>query len=386
VESSAEEIGALYESVAFLNYFKDLPDVRQSGKVKYPLDEILLLCLLAVVAGAETITDIARFGRHKLAFLRRFRPFADGTPAHDHLGDILATLDPEPFERCFVAWVAAQTGVSAEVVAIDGKTVRRSGSKTSKKKKDPKGPIHIVSAFAARQRLVLGQVKVGEKSNEIVAIPKLLRMLAIEGAVVTIDAMGCQRDIAQTIIDKKADYILALKGNQGTLKDDVKLFVDEQKAVDFNDAKVSRDKTVDGDHGRIETREVTVVHDVEWLRERHDWPGLKSVVVVESTREVAGKIDREMRLYITSLVLLANQIGPMVRGHWMIENGLHWVLDMIFRDDECRVRTDNAPANFAIIKHIAYNLMRRASTKDSMRLRRKVAAWDDEFLASLIAP
>jgi predicted transposase YbfD/YdcC len=369
VESSAEEIGALYESVAFLNYFKDLPDVRQSGKVKYPLDEILLLCLLAVVAGAETITDIARFGRHKLAFLRRFRPFADGTPAHDHLGDILATLDPEPFERCFVAWVAAQTGVPAEVVAIDGKTVRRSGSKTSKKKKDPKGPIHIVSAFAARQRLVLGQVKVGEKSNEIVAIPKLLRMLAIEGAVVTIDAMGCQRDIAQTIIDKKADYILALKGNQGTLKDDVKLFVDEQKAVDFKDAKVSRDKTVDGDHGRIETREVTVVHDVEWLRERHDWPGLKSVVVVESTREVAGKIDREMRLYITSLVLLANQIGPMVRGHWMIENGLHWVLDMIFRDDECRVRTDNAPANFAIIKHIAYNLMRRAATKDSMRLR-----------------
>ena len=386
MESSVEEIGALYESVAFLNYFNDLPDVRQSGKVKYPLDEILLLCLLAVVAGAETITDIARFGRHKLSFLRRFRPFADGTPAHDHLGDILATLDPEPFERCFVAWVAAQTGVSAEVVAIDGKTVRRSGSKTSKKKKDPKGPIHIVSAFAARQRLVLGQVKVGEKSNEIVAIPKLLRMLAIEGAVVTIDAMGCQRDIAQTIIDKKADYILALKGNQGTLKDDVKLFVDEQKAVDFKDAKVSRDKTVDGDHGRIETREVTVVHDVEWLRERHDWPGLKSVVVVESTREVAGKIDREMRLYITSLVLLANQIGPMIRGHWMIENGLHWVLDMIFRDDECRVRTDNAPANFAIIKHIAYNLMRRASTKDSMRLRRKVAAWDDEFLASLIAP
>jgi predicted transposase YbfD/YdcC len=385
VESSAEESGALCETVVFLSYFKDLPDGRQSGKVKYPLGEILLLCLLAVVAGAETITDIAKFGRLKLAFLRRFRPFADGTPAHDHLGDILATLDPEPFERCFVAWVAAQTGVPAEVVAVDGKTVRRSGSKTSKKKKDLKGPIHIVSAFAARQRLVLGQVKVGEKSNEIIAIPKLLGMLSIEGAIVTIDAMGCQRDIAQTILDKKADYILALKGNQGTLKDDVKLFVDEQKAVDFKDAKVSRDKTVDGDHGRIETREITVIHDVEWLQQRHDWPGLKSVVVVESTREVAGKIDREMRLYITSLVLLANQIGPMVRGHWMIENGLHWIMDMIFRDDECRVRTDNAPANFSTIKHMAYNLMRRAATKDSMRLRRKVAAWDDEFLASLIA-
>ena len=183
-------------------------------------------------------------------------------------------------------------------------------------------------------------------------------MLAIEGAIVTIDAMGCQRDISQTIIDKKADYILALKGNQGTLKDDVKLFVDEQKAVDFKDTKVSRDKTVDGDHGRIETREITVIHDVEWLQERHDWPGLKSVVVVESTREVGDKIDN---------------------------HGLHWVLDMIFRDDECRVRTDNAPANFATIKHMAYNLMRRAATKDSVRLRRKVAAWDDEFLASLVS-
>lgn len=384
MDSWVGECEALFETVVFLNHFKELPDTRQIGKVKYPLDEILLLCLLAVVAGAETITEIAKFGRLKLAFLRRFRPFQDGTPAHDHLGDILATLDTEAFERGFVAWVAAQTGVPTGVVAIDGKTVRRSGSKTSNKKKDTKGPIHIVSAFAARQRLVLGQVKVAEKSNEIVAIPKLLRMLAIEGAVVTIDAMGCQRDIAKTILDRRADYILALKGNQGTLKDDVKLFVDEQKAVDFRDTKVSFDKTVDGDHGRIETRETTVIHDVEWLQERHDWPGLKSVVVVESTREVDGKIDREMRLYITSLVLLANQIGPMIRSHWMIENGLHWVLDMIFRDDECRVRTDNAPANLATIKHMAYNVMRRAETKDSMRVRRKAAAWDDDFLASLI--
>jgi predicted transposase YbfD/YdcC len=386
VDSWIEESEALYETVVFLNHFKDLPDARQIGKVKYPLDEILLLCLVAVVAGADTITEIARFGRMKLAFLRRFRPFQDGTPAHDHLGDILATLDTEAFERCFVAWVAALIGVPTGVVAIDGKTVRRSGSKTSKsKKKDVKGPIHIVSAFAARQRLVLGQVKVAEKSNEIVAIPKLLRMLAIEGAVVTIDAMGCQRDIAQTILDRRADYILALKGNQGTLKDDVKLFVDEQKGVDFKDTKVSFDKTIDGDHGRIETRETTVIHDVKWLQERHDWPGLKSVVVVESTREVDGKIDRETRLYITSLVLMANLIGPMIRGHWMIENGLHWVLDMIFRDDECRVRTDNAPANLATIKHMAYNLMRRAETKDSMRVKRKAAAWDDDYLARLIA-
>ena len=385
MENFATETEALDETIVFLSYFSDLPDPRQVGKVKYPLDEILLLCLLAVVAGAETVTDIAKFGRLKLPLLRRFRSFADGTPAHDHLGDILATLDAEAFGRCFAAWVAAQTGVSAEVLAIDGKTVRRSGSKTSKKKKDLQGPIHVVSAFAARQRLVLGQVKVEEKSNEIVAIPKLLRMLAIEGAIVTIDAMGCQREISQTIIDKKADYILALKGNQGTLKDDAKLLIDEQKAVDFKDTKISYDKTVDADHGRIETRETIVVHDVGWLQERHDWPGLKSLVVVESTREIGDKVERETRLYITSLVLLANQIGPMIRGHWMIENGLHWIMDMVFRDDECRVRTENAPANFVTIKHMAYNLMRRAKTKDSMRLRRKIAAWDDDFLASLIA-
>lgn len=381
-----DETEAVYETVVFLRYFKDFPDGRQSGKVKYPLEEILLLCLLAVLAGADTITDIAKFGLHKLAFLRRFRPFADGTPAHDHLGDILAALDAEQFQRCFVAWVAARTGVSAEVIAIDGKTLRRSGSKTSKKKTENlAGPIHVVSAFAARQRLVLGQVKVGGKSNEIVAIPKLLALLAIEGAVVTIDAMGCQREISKAIIEKKADYILALKGNQTKLKEDVKLFVDEQKDVGFKDAKISRDKTVDGEHGRIETREVTVIHDIGWLLDQHDWPGLKSVVVVESTREINGKTDRETRLYITSLVLLAQHIGPMIRSHWMIENALHWVMDMIFRDDECRLRTDNAPANFATMKHMAYNLMRRATTKDSMRSRRKIAAWDDDFLASLVA-
>jgi predicted transposase YbfD/YdcC len=384
VEGSAIERGALDESIVFLGHFKDLPDPRQVGKVKYPLREILLLCLLAVIAGAETITDIAKFGRLKLSLLKRFGGFEDGTPAHDHLGDILATLDAEAFGRCFAGWVAAQTGVSAEVVAVDGKTVRRSGSKTSKRKKKLEGPIHVVSAFAARQRLVLGQVKVGEKSNEIVAIPKLLRMLEIEGAIVTIDAMGCQREISQAILDKKADYILALKGNQGTLEDDVKLYVEEQKAVDFKDAEISRHKTVDGNHGRIETREITVIHDVEWLQKIHNWPGLKSVVVVESTREIGDKVERETRLYITSLVLLASLIGPMIRSHWMIENGLHWILDMVFRDDECRVRTANAPANFVTIKHIAYNLMRRATTKDSMRLRRKVAAWDDDFLASLV--
>lgn len=306
---------ALAETTVFLAYFKDMPDYRQAGKVAYPLDEILLLCLLAVLAGAEAFTDIARFGEKKLDLLRRFRPFKDGTPAHDHLGDIFATLDAHAFQRCFVAWVSALTKTPTEVIAIDGKTLRR-----SYQKKGSKAPIHMVSAFAARQRLVMGQVAVAEKSNEIVAIPALLDMMAIEGAVVTIDAMGCQRSIARKIIAKKADYLIALKGNQGTLHEDVKVFAAEQKANGFKEATISRHETVDGDHGRIETRTYTAIHDVDWLQERHDWPGLKSVVMVESKREIDGKITQETRFYITSLVLLANLIGPMIRDHWAIEN------------------------------------------------------------------
>jgi len=378
MDVAATDCAAFAEAVVFLRHFKDLRDPRQLGKVTYPLDEVLLLCLLAVLAGAECFTEIALFGTKKLALLRRFRPFKDGTPAHDHLGDILATLDAGQFQSCFVAWVAAVAGVPAAVVAIDGKTVRRSA------RKGGKAAIHMVSAFAARQRLVLGQVKVAEKSNEIVAIPKLLDMLAIDGAIVTIDAMGCQRDIAQKVIDKKADYVLALKGNQGSLKEDVELFVAEQKAKGFADTRISQDTTVDGDHGRIETRTTTVIHDVKWLQERHNWPGLKAVVIVESSREISGKIERETRTYITSLVLLASLLGPIVRGHWAIENSLHWVMDMMFRDDECRVRTNHAPANFTAIKHMALNLLRRPAGKQSLRGRRKAASWDDKFLASLI--
>ena len=372
------DCGALFEAVVFLNHFKDMPDHRQRGKVMYPLEEVLLLALLAVLAGAESFVDIARFGRMKLELLRRFRPFLDGTPSHDHLGDIFAALDAEQFQRCFVAWTASLIGVPAGVVAIDGKTVRRSGGKAGK------GAIHMVSAFAASQRLVLGQVKVAEKSNEIVAIPKLLDMLAVEGAIITIDAMGCQRAIARKIIEKTADYVFGLKGNQGSLREDVEAFITEQRARNFKDTTISRAETIDADNGRIETRTTTVIHDVDWLQERHDWPGMKAVVMVESTREIKGVIEHDTRFYITSLIMLAHLLGPVIRSHWAIENSLHWVMDMVFRDDECRVRTNHAPANFTTIKHMAHNLLRRPSGKDSFRLRRKVAGWDDEFLASLV--
>ena len=380
MEQAAADLAALGEAVVFLDYFKALPDRRQRGKVVYPLDEVLLLALLAVLAGADGFTDIARFGVKKLELLRRFRPFADGTPPHDTLGDIFASLDSHAFQRCFVGWVAALTKTPAEVIAIDGKTLRR-----SYQKKGAKDPIHMVSAFAARQRLALAQVRVSEKSNEIVAIPALLDMMQIEGAVITIDAMGCQRAIAKKIRDKKADYIIALKGNQGTLRADVELFAAEQKANDFKDCKVSQHEAVDADHGRIETRKYTVIHDVAWLQERHNWPGLNGIVIVDSRRESDGKFQHETRFYITSLALLASAVGPMIRDHWAVENSLHWIMDMMFRDDECRIRTEHAPANFTTLRHMANNLYRRSSAKDSMRLKRKAAGWDDEYLASLIA-
>lgn len=370
--------GALLESVVFLDHFADLPDPRQLSKVIYPLGEILLLSLLAVLAGAETFTAIAQFGKDKLDLLRRLRRFANGTPDHDRLGEVFAALDAEQFQTCFVSWVTALTGIAADVIAIDGKTSRRAS------KKGGLDPLHMVSAFAARQRLVLGQVKVAQKSNEIVAIPRLLDMLAIEGALITIDAIGCQREIARKIIDKKADYVLALKGNQGTLREDVELFAKEQKAKDFKDTTVSKAKTVDGDHGRIETRRTTVFHDIGWLRERHDWPGLKAIVMVESEREIGAKIERETRFYITSATDPADKLGDVVRHHWAVES-MHWLMDCVFKDDECRVRTKHAPANFTTIKHIAHNLLRRHPVKLSMTTKRLKAGWNEQFLISLIS-
>ena len=372
---------AIAESVVFLRYFEDLPDPRQRAKVMYPLPEVLLLCLLAVLAGAETVTDIARFGETKLALLRRFRPFAEGTPAHDHLGDILAALDAEGFQRCFVAWVASLTGVPEGVVAIDGKTSRRS--------KGDKAALHMVSAFAARQRLVAGAGQGRRQGQRDRGDPEAARPAGHRGRHRDHRRHGLPaRHRAEDPRPEAPTTSSPSKAIRARCATTSRLFAAEQKAKDFKDATVSRSTTVEGDHGRIETRAVTVIHDVAWLDDRHGWPGLKAVVMVESRREMSGgtgRTERETRFYITSLTLPADQIGAIVRDHWAVENSLHWVMDMVFRDDECRLRTDHAPANFTTIKHIALNLMRRAPGKDSLRLKRKVAAWDDDFLASLIA-
>ena len=366
--------------VDFLSSFKDLDDPRQKKKVLYPLDEVLLLCLAGVLAGCDSWVEIARFGDKKLDFLKRFRPFIEGTPSHDQLGDLFASLDAEQFQSCFVAWAATVTKVGPGIVAIDGKTLRRSYQEGG-----GKAPIHMVSAWSAGQNLVLGQVKVDSKSNEITAIPKLLDLLTIKGAVVTIDAMGCQREIAAKIAEKEADYVLALKGNQGTLRQDVELLFVDQKAKNYCDLKVMQYlEPVDKNGGRLETRIITATSDIAWLTDAHKWPGLKSVVMVESRREFADRTEREFRYYITSLGPDAKRLGGAIRGHWGIENGLHWVMDMVFRDDECRIRKANAPANFATIKHMASNKLRAAPGKDSLRVKRKVAAWDDTVLATML--
>ena len=378
---TASQADRAYDQVVeWLEHFEALDDPRQSGKVAYPLSEMLLQCLLAVLAGADSWVEVALFGKRKLDFLRRFAAFEEGTPSHDQFGNLFAALDAEGFQKCFIAWVSALAKLGPDIVAIDGKTLRRSYQEGGSK-----APIHMISAFSSSQRLVLGQRKVAGKSNEITAIPELLDLLTVKGAVVTIDAMGCQKEIATKIVQKEADYVLALKGNQGTLSDDVELFFAEQKACQFNGAKVSRHETLEKSHGRIETRSFTSTGDIDWLKARHDWTGLKSIVMVESSREFAnGKIEQETRFYISSLAADAVRQGDAIRGHWSVESH-HWVMDMVFRDDECRIRRDNAPANFATIKHIASNLMRTKADKHSMRAKRRLAAWDDTYLAGLIS-
>jgi predicted transposase YbfD/YdcC len=369
---------AFDQVVEWLQHFEDLEDPRQSGKVAYPLDEMLLQCLLAVLAGAESWVEIAAFGKRKLDFLRRFAPFEEGTPSHDQFGNLFAALDAEAFQSCFIAWVASLSKLGPDIVAIDGKTLRRSYQEGG-----AKAPIHMISAFSSRQRMVLGQRKVADKSNEITAIPELLDLLTVTGAVVTIDAMGCQKEIAAKIVGKGADYILALKGNQGSLRDDVEEFFTEQKERGFADAAMSRHQTLEKSHGRIETRTYSAVDATDWLTKRHGFADLRSIVMVESSREITGgKTEQETRYYISSLGPDAPRQGDAIRAHWAVESH-HWVMDMVFRDDECRIRRDNAPANFATIKHIAANLMRAKADKNSMRVKRRLAAWDDAYLESL---
>jgi predicted transposase YbfD/YdcC len=363
---------------SLIDHFSALEDPRQAGKVIYPLPEIMLLILCATLAGAETFVDVRLWGRKKLTFLRAMLPFAQGIPSHDTLNDVMNALDPGLFSECFVAWVESLRQAEPDIVAVDGKSSRRA-------RRGEAHPLHVVSAWASQQRLVLGQEAVAEKSNEIVAIPLLLARLHLTGALVTIDAIGCQTKIAQAILNKGADYLLALKDNWPALAEDVRLFF-----ADPGSAPLDTLETTDGDHGRIEVRRHVVAHEVAWLlserRYPDEWrfPGLRAIAMIEAEVERGGKTSIARRYFLSSLPLDATLLARAVRAHWHIENRLHWVLDVVFHDDLMRLRTQHGPQNMAIVKHMAMNLVKAAPGPDSIRLRRKAAGWDDDYLKALI--
>ena len=357
--------------------FGDLVDPRPgSNAQRHDLLEILLIALAATLCGAEGCVDMALFGRAKEPLLRRFLRLEGGIPSHDTFSRIFRLLDPDAFEASFGRFVAAfaeQAG-AGEIVAVDGKTARRSFDRQRGRR-----PLHLVSAWAVEQRLVLGQQKVAGDSNEITALPELLALLALEGHIVTADAMHCQDTTAQTILDRGGDYCLALKGNQPALFEDVRLWLDDP-ATPVTDVC----QTVDGDHGRIETRRAIVVHDVAWLTERHDFPGLAAVAKVTATREIDGKSTTAERYYLLSKPLEAGRLAQVVRTHWHIENCLHWVLDVVMDEDRSRARKDHAPDNLARLRRFALNLLRANRDQGSTRGKIKRAAWNDAFLLQIL--
>jgi predicted transposase YbfD/YdcC len=368
-------------SRAILDHFSGLSDPRQSWRVIYPLPEIMLLVLCATLSGMEDFVEIRLWGDERLGFLRRFLPFERGLPSHDTLNDVINALDPDLFKACFASWVEALRDGDPDVIAIDGKTSRRSHARGLGRE-----PQHMVSAWAARQRLVLGQQATDVKSNEITAIPLLLERLELTGAIVTIDAMGTQTAIAETIVRRGGDYLLALKANRPVTYDDVARFFDDPP-----EAMVQTDAaTVENDHGRLEQRRHTVCHDIDWLwsdrryKDEPRFPHLAMIAMVESRTERSGKIQTERRYYLSSAKLSPETFAAAVRAHWGIENRLHWVLDVVFHDDLARLRTGFGPQNMAMIKHIAMNLVRNPKDKHSLKVRRKKANLNDDYLESLI--
>lgn len=386
-------------TLSLTEHFASLPDPRVERTRYHALADILVIALCATLCGADDFVAMEQWGRAQEGWLRARLPLEGGIPSHDTFNRVFARLDPAAFERCFLAWVEAvrqpptQTSEGAarrEVVAVDGKTLRRSFDRAN-----GKAAIQMVSAWATEQRLVLGQMKVAAHSNEITAVPALLSWLDLHGCIVTADALHCQKELARQVIEQGGDYVLALKGNQGDLHADVQLFLDDAVAGRLPEVSLQTHRTLDGEHGRHETRAYFVTGEVDWLIERHGadaWPQLASIGVVEARRRVGGpggKESVERRYYISSRKVQAardaREFARAVREHWGIENRLHWVLDVAFREDECRTRVDHAPQNLAILRHLALNLLRREkSAKTGVKNRRLRAGWDLAYLQRVL--
>ena len=364
------------------DHFKALPDPRLDRTKLHTLQDMLVIAICGVLCGADNWVAIEQFGNAKLDWFRRFLRLPNGIPSHDTFGRTFAALDPEAFASCFAAWVRAVAEISeGQIIAIDGKTLRRSFDKASSR-----AAIHMVSAWASKNKMVLGQVKTEEKSNEITAIPQLLKLLEIEGCIVTIDAMGCQKKIAANIVNKKADYVLALKGNQETLSREVENLFAQAETKNSNEKIRQSAEKVEIGHGRIEQRRYSMIGKLDTLSNAEAWEGLRSVGMVESVRIYRSKVSTERRYYITSLQSThTRKFATAVRAHWGIENSLHWVLDVQFREDESRVRKDNAPANLATIRHIALNLLKQEKTvKIGIANKRLKAGWDENYMLKVL--
>lgn len=358
-------------------FFAKVKDPRIERKKLYPLEEILLVALCCIVSGGEGFDDMRFYGEEKLEFLRKFYPFKNGIASEDTFSRVFQLICPVAFSEAFAQWILDFQSRSNGGIAIDGKLARRSSSEKQK-------ALHMVSAWAHEEGLVLAQRSVADKSNEITAIPALLEMLELKGNVVTIDAMGCQKQIANQIIEKKGDYIFSLKGNQGSLEENVRSVFAGTKKARFVESICSEYETIEKAHGRIECRHYKAIAVDHLPINIDDWAGIKSIVAVNATREIKDKRSEETRYYISSLEADAEKIGKYIRGHWGIENKLHWVLDMTFNEDQSRIRSKHAQKNLAIVRHAAINLIKLDESKGSIKRKRKKAGWTNSYMEHLI--
>lgn len=369
------------KELSIQEHFLSLNDPRQAHKIAHPLMDFIIVTICAVISGADSWVDVQSFGRSKEKWLKTFLELPNGIPSHDTLGRVFSLIDPEELEKCFQSWIAAISEQVKGVVAIDGKTVRRSFDRAT-----GKNAIHMISAWASNAGLVLGQLKTDAKSNEITAIPKLLELLTLKGCIVTIDAMGCQKEIAEKIVEQEADYILAIKRNQPGLYDEVYEYVQKAHESDFEGLKWSQDKTENRSHGRHEIRRYWTIEINRKLERADEWPQLNTIGMVESICQTSNQEEtREYRFYLTSLKGEAKQFAQAVRSHWGIENSLHWVLDVAFREDESRVRIGKATENFSLIRRLALNLLKQESTvKTGVKAKRLRTGWDEDYFLKVL--